>query len=878
MFKQISHCSALVGPAPRRIALTAAFTIGLTSYLAAQVNFISSQTIPQANACTGLFAGHFNSDAKSDFMASCRPNYPPEQQPRNITLLNNGNGTYAQVDDTVADSTFRTPVLVTDLNGDGISDLILADEGNDGFFTAQLGNPDGTFRAPYQVFSASGASLSFVAGDFSNNGRKDLAFIVYTVTGNGTTTLYHNTLTILLNKGDGTFQQSNSYTLNTTNPGQGLPLLSSGDINGDGKADLAVVYGGANGTVVPYLSSGNGVFVKESSFSAGKNPGSAVIGKLNSDAYGDLAIPTSTGVTTLFGSPSGALTVGPFVTYQNPTGQSGFGSNLLLADVSRDGKTDMVFTSSNLVFVYKGNGDGTFASPAVYSVPSTLALSLADTNGNGNLDLAVIGLLSGRGSDIGSISLLINDGKGSYRAAPNSYSPLATGIVSADFNHDGKRDVAFVNTPSCTAPCNGKVTIFTGTGSTYFNAGTQYTIGMHGMAIATGDLNGDGVTDLVVTNGTPGDNADVSILLGIKTGGFQPSHNLRLGSLSNDAFLVDMNHDGKLDLVEDGGIALGDGEGSFGDLIPYPNGIAFGRNSSNYFTTYLGVGDFNGDGIFDIAAAVNNQVWVLTGDGTGHFTGAQLEDPDQNVQQAVGLIVGKLHGGTISDIVVASYNIDSNGESYGEAVLFKGNGNGTFQDSVGIGVQTGDGLTGAVSIADFNHDGKNDVALSNETDVEVMLGNGDGTFNASGHFAITSATFPTFTGNPVGYVAVADFNGDGLPDMIFTNDHGLSRLYSVPAPSVSPITLAWTPNNDSAVQVVTIKNTLTTAQSIRAVLSDPSQSEYQITSNTCGSSLAAGGTCKVSIKHNGGAGRPSDSLYVSDNGVFIASVSLQAAD
>ena len=114
--------------------------------------------------------------------------------------------------------------------------------------------------------------------------------------------------------------------------------------------------------------------------------------------------------------------------------------------------------------------------------------------------------------------------------------------------------------------------------------------------------------------------------------------------------------------------------------------------------------------------------------------------------------------------------------------------------------------------------------------------------------------------------------------MIFTNDHGLSRLYSVPSPTVSPATLNWTPSNDSAVQVVTIKNSTTMAQSVRALLADSAQSEYQITSNTCGSSLAAGGTCKVSIKHNGGAGQPFDTLYVSDNAVFIASVLLQATD
>ena len=737
--------------------------------------------------------------------------------------------------------------------------------------SVQLGNPDGTFRAANPVPGIGGNGI-IVAGDFSGNGRKDLASIDFNTTASGT-------LTIALNKGDGTFQKGNSYTLNATTTNKFLVRLSSGDINGDGKADLAVVYGGPNGTVVPYLSSGNGVFVKGATFTAGNSPGPAAIGRLNSDAYGDLAIPTSTGVIILLGSPSGTLTAGHTVPYQTPSGTSGLSANLLLADVSKDGKTDMVFAGSNLLFVYKGNGDGTFASPSVYSMPGPGSLTLADTTGSGNLDIAAIGVVQGQGNQIGSIGLLTNDGKGNFRAAPNTFSAMASGIVSGDFNRDGKRDVAVVNTPVCNAPCNGKVTVFPGSGSTFFNAGTQYSIGMHGMAIASGDLNGDGVADLVVTNGTPGDNADVSILLGIKTGGFQPAHNLRLGSLSNNVFLVDMNHDGKLDLVEDGGIALGDGKGSFGDLIPLPDGIAFSHPPSNFYSTNLGVGDFNGDGNFDIAATSNGQVWALLGDGTGHFAGTQLTSATDDGNQPLGIIVGKLHGGTVSDIVVASLDYDQAG-GHNDAIFYKGNGNGTFQDGVTIGTTDGS-LTGAVSIGDFNHDGKNDVALSTESDVQVLLGNGDGTFNTpSGKFGITSG--PIFPIGPttvsVGYVAVADFNGDGLPDMIFTNEHGLSRLYSVPAPTVSPTALNWSPSNDSAVQVVTIKNTTTTSQSVRAVIGDPVQSEYHITSNTCGSSLAAGGTCKVTVKHNGGAGRPSDTLYVGDNGVFIAGTSLQASD
>ena len=139
---------------------------------------------------------------------------------------------------------------------------------------------------------------------------------------------------------------------------------------------------------------------------------------------------------------------------------SGLRRKFAAADVSKDGKTDMVFAGSNLVFVYKGNGDGTFASPSVYSMPGPGSLTLADTKGNGNLDIAAIGVLQGQGNQIGSIGLLTNDGKGNFRAAPNTFSALAAGIVSADFNRDGKRDVAVVNTPTCKAPCNGKVTVF----------------------------------------------------------------------------------------------------------------------------------------------------------------------------------------------------------------------------------------------------------------------------------------------------------------------------------------------------------------------------------------------------------------------------------
>ena len=89
------------------------------------------------------------------------------------------------------------------------------------------------------------------------------------------------------------------------------------------------------------------------------------------------------------------------------------------------------------------------------------------------------------------------------------------------------------------------------------------------------------------------------------SGSFQPATNYTLGSLSQDAFLADVNKDGKLDLIEDGGVALGKGDGTFGPLTAFPAGLGFG--TTNPFT----VADFNGDGNPDVAFADSRSVGQL---------------------------------------------------------------------------------------------------------------------------------------------------------------------------------------------------------------------------------------------------------------------------
>lgn len=787
-----------------------------------------------------------------DFFATCIDNY---QGTHNLAVLNQGNGFFTDVEDTAGDSSQDIVSLVADLNGDGFDDLILINESGDGpsGFGVQLSNGDGTFKAP--IYYGTIGFGSIVAGDFEDNGRLDIA----SDTG-GSLVIFHN-------NGSGVFTQVASYPLNPPS-GSTSSMLVAGDLNGDHKVDLAIIYAAASGTVTPYISDGNGRFTKGGTFAAGPNPVSAVIGNFSGGAYGDIAVATSTGVNVLIGNSSATFTTSKSTPYPTPSGAYGTGAHIVAADFDKDGKLDVALTASNYLYLFWGAGNGTFGSYSAYSTHTsgTGALVTESINNNGRDDLAVAG------SD-GSAEILYNTASRVFRATPNTHSPYATGIVAADFNGDGKKDVAVVNTPTCAAPCNGTVSVFPGEG-TYFSGGKTYTIGMHGSAIAVGDINGDGVLDLVVTNATPGDHADTSILLGIKGGGFQPARNITLGSLSNDAFLVDMNGDGKLDLVEDGGVALGDGKGDFGSLTPFPDGIGFPANITN-----IAVADFNGDGHPDVVALFNPfpgqsypQADVLINSGKGEFTAAPLNEFDQlagDLYGAFAVTAGPLKSGGANDIVFAATgSVNSEITVYAAFVFVNdGKGNFTLPNSYGIGVPAGgnEDAGGAVTIADFNHDGYPDIGVS--------VGNGFSVSNGP-NFNNFGRVFAESSGESGGRnVAVADFNNDGWPDIVFTSAYGISRLYNVPVPTVTPGSLTFT---SGGTQKVTIKNTVSTSQSITVGFdfggtappggTDP----FKISSNTCGT-LKPGASCSISVEYSGSS-KAGGTLYISANGSFIATV------
>jgi hypothetical protein len=863
------HCASV-------FALSLVSTLNLSTPSRAQnaaVNFTDSQPVPLANACNAAFAGRYHSGTQLDFMTTCSPTFPAGANPNNTVLLNQANGTFKPIEDTAIDNA-ATPVLSVDMNGDGYTDLVLEQSYGSTIIGVQLSNGDGTFKAPVYYtptpVNQSAVFLGAVTGDFNGDGKPDVAILS---TASATSTTNNNTLTIFLNTGGGVLKQVASYALEVT-PNTNQPTrLVAGRLNGDNETDLAVIYSGpTSGAVVPYFATGSGAFKAGASHALNGALYSAAIGEFTTSGYGDIAVTTSVGIQVLLGSSSGSFTAAPITSYPASVTSASY---LAAADFDKDGKLDLAASDGSQILVFWGSGTGTFSSSSGFSQAGSISVIASDINGDGLVDLSAADYT-------GAIHILSNLGARNFRGAPATNSAYAAGIVSADFNKDGKKDVAVVNTPTCTAPCNGSVTVFPGTGATYFGAGKKYAIGMHGSAIAVGDLNGDGYLDLVVTNATAGDNADTTVLLGVSGGGFSAAKNYTLGSLSNVAYLVDMNGDGKLDLVEAGGIALGKGNGTFGPLIPFPDGLGFGTQPQGY-NLFLGVGYFNADSIPDVAIAFysDNQwnTYVLIGDGTGHFTATELPYSNGLLTDVGGLTVGRLKTGGPEDIVVANNmgvccNSTGGATFFGQAVIFNGDGKGNFVLNPNEPQLTDGSLIGGVVIADFNQDGWPDIGMVSSDQFAVAPGI-DGT-NFASAAVFEAASGPGVGPAPLtqGNMIAADFNGDSWPDVVTTNSYGITRLYDVPVPAVTPGSLTF---NSGGSQKITIKNTVTASQAIQAALAGANMASFEITSNTCGSSLKAGASCTITIEYIPGkaGGRAAlNTLWIRSNGAFILQAQL----
>jgi hypothetical protein len=311
-------------------------------------------------------------------------------------------------------------------------------------------------------------------------------------------------------------------------------------------------------------------------------------------------------------------------------------------------------------------------------------------------------------------------------------------VAVADFNADGRLDLAIANSGSTS------VSILLGSGTGSFSATTNFTAGTGPRFVAVRDFNGDGKLDLAVANGGA---SDVSILLGAGDGSFGAATNFAVGPNPESLAVGDFNGDSKLDLaVANAGsnnvsILLGTGTGSFGAATNFAVGSG---------PISVVVGDFDSDGKLDLAVANSppGVVSILLGTGTGSFGAATNFAVGTGPRFAA---VADFNGDGQLDLAVANQSIPT-------ISILLGTGTGSF--SVASNFAAGSGPE-AVAVADFNGDGKLDVAINNPGgSVSVLLGNGAGSLGSTINFAVGAAPRS---------VAIGDFNGDGKSDLAVVN-------------------------------------------------------------------------------------------------------------
>ena len=485
-------------------------------------------------------------------------------------------------------------------------------------------------------------------------------------------------------------------------------------------------------------------FVAAPSYPVGLYPGPLAVGDLNNDGIQDLVIVNHDGsVSVLLGRKDGSFA--PART-RSLTPQA---TALALGDIDGDGNLDVVLGFDNgeveEVEVFRGNGNGTFKPGVVIDQSSCpVALAVTDLNNDHKNDIVV----ANSGNCGSYLRVLLNSGHGQFQGTSYPLLNTASALAVSDLNNDGNMDVAV------TSSAGEFVAVLLGKGDGTLQPFVNYAAGDSPISLAIGDVNHDGAADLVMgsrNNGVEG----LEVLLNKGNGTFgQPV--FTAVAVSQSVQLADFDGDGNLDVAGFGGlnsenyvaILLGKGNGAF----KLPSAI-YGQPQAQ--SGGMVVGDFNRDKRPDLALANfgSNSVSILFGKGDGTLLAANSYPVHDN---PFLFATADFNGDHIPDLVVPVA---------GTLYTYLGTGNGTFRS---LRTSRVNPLANSVAVADFNGDAIEDLvvtaAIQGDSEVDILFGNGDGTF-------AKAASYP-FSHLPKS-VAVGDFNGDKKPDIAVAADNAL---------------------------------------------------------------------------------------------------------
>ena len=705
---------------------------------------------------TGSFVvGDFNNDGIPDVAAVNAVYYAANNT---ITIfLGNGDGTFTIAASSPAIGMSPNAIATADVNGDGNADLVLSQQvSSNGEVVVLLGNGSGGFTQTQASVSMYTMASLLIPADLNGDGKVDLIAVGASPT----------ETSVLIGNGDGTF---------TVESNPGLPAASRAavaDVDDDGVLDVIV---GPNDFSV-YTGNGDGTF---SLVPAGPNANFKMsgfaVGDLNQDGIPDIvyAAPYVTAVGVLFGNGDGTF-VQAAGTIAYPYDFSG---TFVVADFNGDGWPDILTEDGNSRTVIDSLTTPTETATASATVSLPLAgthLAAAAYPGDSNYKASTSGTIPLWGVPPATSTSLGLTSAGSVvtSVAPGTVitltatvaagaNPLTAGQVEfCDAATVSCSDIHLLGTSALSSSGTAVFKFVPGAGTHSYKAvfienGYGLSSSSNAVSLTVGPAPRPVYTDAtsISSQGYPGDYSLTAAVVGY--GGTAP--------VTGKVSFLDTTFANK----NLGTVSLGSSTPGTGWLISPTQALGYAPLGEVQ-------GDFNRDGIGDLALLWSSgqygdgpySISILLGKGDGTFnTGPTFSTGIAN-QINPYMSSGDFNGDGKSDLAILSWNT---GGFTSYVTTFLSNGDRSFAAArtnvaYNQGVVGGDGIPGSMVAADFNGDGKLDVAVVGDYisfgGVSILLGNGDGTFKAGTSFA---------TSGDYGRVAVSDLNGDGIPDLVVTN-------------------------------------------------------------------------------------------------------------